>query len=99
MRKTIRFGYWVRSLEPQTQLIEIISRFGLKEFVTPFNRCLRCNASLESISKEAIIDRLEPLTVRYFEEFRICPNCDRIYWKGSHYERMVKLIDRVVGKS
>lgn len=99
MRKTIRFGYWVRSLEPQTQLIEIISRFGLKEFVTPFNRCLRCNASLESVSKEAIIDRLEPLTKRYFKEFRICPNCDRIYWKGSHYERMVKLIDRVEAKS
>lgn len=98
MRKTIRFGYWVRSLEPESQLIEIIRRFGLKEFIAPFRRCLRCNTSLRSVSKEVIIHRLEPLTIRYFEDFRICPICDQIYWKGSHYDRMVKLIDRVVAK-
>jgi uncharacterized protein with PIN domain len=51
------------------------------------------------ISKEAIVHKLEPLTKRYFDDFRICPECDQIYWKGSHYERMVRLIDRVLSNS
>ena len=99
MRKTIRFGYWVRSLEPEIQVTEIIRRFGLKELIAPFRRCLRCNSSLELVSKAAIIHRLEPLTKRYFDDFRICSGCEQVYWKGSHYERMVRLIDRAVAKS
>lgn len=96
MHKAIRFGYWVRSLEPEKQVTEIVHRFGLNEFIAPFHRCLRCNTSLQPVLKEAIIHRLEPLTKKYFDDFRICPGCDQIFWKGSHYERMVRLIDRVV---
>ena len=96
MRKTIHFGYWLRSLDPELQAREVIQRFGLKEFVAPFRRCLRCNASLTPVLKENIIDRLEPLTKKYFDDFRICPECDQVYWKGSHYERMLGLIDRLM---
>lgn len=99
MHKTIRYGYWVRALKPENQVTEIIHRFGLKELIAPFHRCLRCNISLQPVSKEAIVHKLEPLTKRYFDDFRICPECDQIYWKGSHYERMVRLIDRVLSNS
>lgn len=99
MRRSIQFGYWVRSLDAEFQTREIIQRFGLKDHITPFRRCLRCNALLEPISKEAIINRLEPLTKKYFDEFRICPDCDQVYWKGSHYERMLRLIDRLMIKA
>jgi uncharacterized protein with PIN domain len=44
------------------------------------------------VAKEAILDRLEPLTKLYFDEFQICPACQQIYWKGSHYEKMQKLV-------
>lgn len=96
MRKSIQFGYWVRSLDPELQVGEVIQRFRLKEYIIPFRRCIRCNASLIPVSKEAIINRLEPLTKKYFDDFRICPDCDQIYWKGSHYERMLRLIDRLM---
>lgn len=99
MRKTIRYGYWIRSLEPENQIKEILNRFGLGGLITPFQRCLRCNTSLRKVDKEAILHRLEPLTKKYYWEFRICPNCERIYWKGSHYERMQKLISRVTDKT
>lgn len=99
MRKTIRYGYSVRSLCPEDQIVEVIRRFGLTKFFIPFHRCLQCNTPLESIRKEVILHRLEPLTQKYFHEFRICPNCDRVYWKGSHYDRMVKLISRLVETS
>lgn len=93
MRKSIRYGYLIRSLEPDLQVIEIFNRFNLANVVDPFNRCLRCNTSLAHIDKEKIIHRLQPKTKKYFHEFHICPECDRIYWKGSHYEHMDQVIE------
>jgi uncharacterized protein with PIN domain len=95
MRKQIHWGYWVRSKYPEEQLREVIRKFRLLDLVTPFHRCLKCNTKLQRIQKEDIFERLEPLTQKYFEEFHICPGCDQIYWKGSHYERMQRLIERV----
>lgn len=95
MRKIIRYGYCLRALDPLEQLTEVIERFSLGDRIKPFHRCLRCNHPLEPVEKEKILDRLEPLTRKYFYEFHLCPACGQIYWKGSHFERMQELIKRV----
>jgi len=95
MRKVILHGYCLRSLESFEQLREVIGRFELENRVQPFHRCLRCNHPLQPVDKQIILDRLEPLTQQYFDEFHICPNCQQIYWKGSHYEQMLKVVERV----
>ena len=92
MRKVVVHGYCLRSLDPLEQLREVIQRFELKARIQPFRRCLICNHPLETIEKALILDRLEPLTREYFDEFHICPNCQQIYWKGSHFDKMRKLI-------
>jgi uncharacterized protein with PIN domain len=99
MRKTIRFGYLIRSLDPENQVLEIFQRFNLTDKITPFHRCLRCNNPLKPIEKDLIIHRLQPLTKKYFEEFHICPACHQLYWKGSHYDRMEKLIAKLIAAS
>jgi uncharacterized protein with PIN domain len=96
MRKAIIHGYCLRSLDSLEQLTEVIQRFELTKHIKPFHRCLRCNHPLEPVAKEAILNRLEPLTRLYFNEFQICPACKQIYWKGSHYERMEKLIEQII---
>jgi uncharacterized protein with PIN domain len=95
MRKAVAHGYCIRSLEPTEQLSEVIKRFDLTKSIVPFHRCPRCNHSLEPVAKEAVLDRLEPLTKLYFDEFQICPACEQIYWKGSQYERMQDLIEQL----
>jgi uncharacterized protein len=95
MRKVVLHGYCLRSLDPLEQLTEVIQRFELTNKIQPFHRCLRCNQPLEVVDKEAILDRLEPLTRQYFDQFHICPACGQIYWKGSHYERMESLVERI----
>ncbi len=95
MRKVVTYGYCLRSLNSMEQLTEVVQRFELKDRIIPFHRCVRCNHPLEPVSKEAILDRLEPLTRQYFDEFHICPACKQIYWKGSHYERMQRLIEQM----
>ena len=93
MRNQVRRGYWVRSKIPRQQIQEVVHRFVLAGQATPFRRCIRCNGLLQPVSKEEVLNRLQPLTRLYFDEFRICPDCDQIYWKGSHYERMRGFID------
>lgn len=95
MQKVITQGYCPRSLEPEVQFEEVMRRFDLTRWVRPFQRCLRCNALLQPVSKQAVLHRLEPLTKKYFDEFRICPDCNQVYWKGSHYEKMLNVIERL----
>jgi uncharacterized protein with PIN domain len=97
-RSLVTHGYFVREIDPDLQIREVISRLDLKGAIVPFQRCLKCNGALESIDKEAIIDRLEHDTSSYFDEFRICLSCSQIYWKGSHYERMQRFLDELLGK-
>lgn len=97
MRKIVTYGYCPRSSDPPEQLTEVVQRFELIKRITPFHRCLRCNHPLEPVAKEAVLHRLEPLTKLYFDEFQICPNCQQIYWKGSHYEKMQALVQKISG--
>ena len=86
--KQIVFGRHVRSVYPDDQLIEIIKFFGIEGPFKFFIRCLRCNKKLVPVNKKDILHRLEPKTKKYFDMFKICPQCRRIYWQGSHHEKM-----------
>ena len=99
MRKSVTDGYCLRSLDSFEQLTEVVRRFDLAHRAQPFHRCLRCNHLLEPISKDKVLDRLEPLTKKYFDVFHICPGCGQIYWKGSHFERMQKLVEQIAASS
>lgn len=93
----VTHGYHVRETDPERQVVEVLRRFDLFRAIAPFRRCLRCNGLLEPVPKEGVIDRLEPKTRQYYDEFSTCQGCGRIYWKGSHYQRMLSFIARVVG--
>ena len=94
-RSVVRRGACVRSDQPVEQLVEVARRFGLVDRWHPFGRCLRCNTVLVRAGREEVLDRLEPLTRIYYDDFRRCPGCGAVYWKGSHHVRMERLIDRV----
>ena len=97
-RKVLGRSYYVRAAEPAQQLIEVLREFELTSAITPFCRCMRCNALLRATQKESIRHRLLPETNSHFEEFNICPSCDRVYWRGSHYRRMQRFIESVMGR-
>lgn len=95
-RNIVIRGYYVRATNPRGQLAEVLQRFDLAGLIAPFQRCVHCNELLQPTRKELISDRLQPETKQYFEEFCTCPDCQRIYWKGSHYRRMQRLIESII---
>lgn len=88
MHSAVRYGYYVRSQDPLEQTLEVLRRFDLRSAIAPFSRCLRCNASLKSVAKKSVIDRLEPLTKLYYQKFRRCSSCGQVYWSGSHFSKL-----------
>lgn len=94
-RKKITYGRFVRAIHPEQQLKEIVCFFGLKGPFNTFSRCLRCNSDILNVEKEAILDRLEPKTKRYYSDFRICRSCNQIYWQGSHYEKLIAMLKNI----
>ncbi len=93
-QKAVKWGYWLRSQHANEQLEEVMRRFGLKDQAQPFKRCLTCNGNILQVEKDLVLERLPPKTKLYFDEFYQCACCDRVYWKGSHYERMQQYIEQ-----
>jgi uncharacterized protein with PIN domain len=93
MHKVITQGCLLRSLNPSEQLYQVVRRYGLVKWIRPFERCMKCNHPLEGVSKESVLEKLEPLTKKHYDEFKYCPSCNQVYWKGSHYEKMSRMIE------
>jgi uncharacterized protein with PIN domain len=93
--KSVTHAYFVRSQHPKEQIKEILKYFDLYQSIDPFNRCIKCNGQLEPVEKEKIIQQLEPLTIKYFNSFYRCNNCQCIFWEGSHFEHMQSFIQTI----
>jgi hypothetical protein len=94
-RSIVVYGYYVRETDPWRQLGEILRRFDLLDAILQFHRCTRCNAVLDPVDKASVEDRLSAETRRYYNVFRVCDHCGKIYWRGSHFERMDSFIDEL----
>lgn len=93
--KTVERGYWVRSLKLIEQLGEIFSRFNLFNNAQPFSRCIICNGEIKPIAKNLVSDKLPSNTKQFYDDFFQCQLCNKIYWKGSHYQRMLKFFEQL----
>lgn len=84
----VTHGQWIRSSNAREQVCEVLERFDLSSCMKPFTRCTVCNGMIRPVPKETVADRLEPRTLHCYDEFYRCASCGKVYWKGSHYQRM-----------
>jgi uncharacterized protein with PIN domain len=93
-RRGIDQGCYVRAQRPEAQLRDLFEHLGLAERARPFTRCLHDNAPLRSVAKGEVLDRLPPQVAATQDEFNTCDLCGRVYWKGSHWQRMRAVLAR-----
>ena len=96
MLRDISLGCYVHALKPDQQFVEIMSRLMLADSIRPFSRCLECNAPLQAIAKSQVLPRLPPTVQTSHEHFTHCALCDRVYWQGSHWQRMQHVLDAAI---
>ena len=85
----VKKGYYIRSQKPKEQLKEVINRFQLHSAIRFLCRCIACNSIIQEVEKKDVRKNLKRGTMIHFEKFFKCDSCGRIYWEGSHYDRMV----------
>lgn len=93
--KSVAKVYQVESSNAKEQLISVVKHFNLKPEIKPFTRCLVCNGILVEAGKKDVEKDLQEKTRLYYHDFLQCANCNQIYWKGSHYERMQQFIEEI----
>lgn len=94
--KKINHGYWIRATDSKKQLAEVIERFDLKNCLQPFTRCSECNGIIHPVDKHKIIHLLEQNTQQYYDDFYQCSICQKIYWRGSHFDNLWEFLDGVL---
>jgi uncharacterized protein with PIN domain len=94
--------HYVQATDSRAQLAEVLSQFNLREearlgsgFLT---RCLECNSPIIPVKPQYISDRVPADLLQRHSEFFLCPRCERVYWKGSHWERMKIWVRRTLGE-
>jgi len=95
-RSEVERGYWLRSQAPATQLLEVIEQFDLRSKIRAFSRCLICNGTIRRVQTSEVKKLLQPKTRRYYNEFYRCDSCGKLFWKGSHYQRMMREVETLV---
>jgi uncharacterized protein with PIN domain len=60
-----------------------------------FSRCPVCNEPLETLDRAAAEARVPAYVAQTHETFRICPACQRVYWRGSHWQQMEQQLARI----
>jgi uncharacterized protein with PIN domain len=61
------------------------------------SRCMECNGELEGVPPGAVAGRVPPGVIRGHEEFFLCKGCGRVFWRGSHWDRISGRLSRVFG--
>ncbi|MEK7431835.1 MAG: Mut7-C RNAse domain-containing protein [Cyanobacteriota bacterium] len=92
-RKNATHGYFVRNTDIKKQVIEIIKRFSLSSKIRAFSLCFECNNRLAIIEKETIKDKVPEKVYEEHNNFYECKKCNKIFWKGSHYTKMLNDIE------
>lgn len=80
----------------EEQLVQVIRSLHLKvDRKKMFTRCVECNTPIIKAEKEKVKARIPPYVYKTQTEFMRCPNCNKIYWKGTHWNLANRFLDKV----
>jgi uncharacterized protein with PIN domain len=104
MRKKITSGLLIKHLDIDKQISEVMNRFDLKNQCNPFSRCPQCNGKLKKINPkdrttQDIMAQIPAKVRQWCRQFNRCQTCGKLYWKGTHYDKLILKIQRYIENS
>ncbi|VWB87177.1 hypothetical protein BLA24064_04125 [Burkholderia latens] len=92
-RRAVMRGCYLHAQQPDAQLRELFTRLDLAPHMRPFRLCLRCNAPLHALAAADAAPRVPPGVRERHRRFAACDVCRRVFWEGSHWQRMRAVVD------
>lgn len=59
--------------------------------------CMLCSGVLDRVDKESVRDRIPPRTYRWLDEYYVCRGCGRLFWRGTHWQRIRSQLEKLCG--
>jgi uncharacterized protein with PIN domain len=84
----------VPHLPLEEQLRMVVEHFDLTRRPS---RCMECNGELKTVEPEEVSELVPPGVMEVRREFFLCKSCGRVFWHGSHWERIGGRLGRVFG--
>jgi len=81
----------IRDDDVTNQLRQVFAELGL-ELKEALTRCIECNSELQSRMPAVVAERVPPYVRRTQSRYSECPECGRIYWAGTHWQRMREVL-------
>ncbi len=72
------------------QMCEVEKRYSISKEMRLFTRCTECNSLLVDVPSEVVKDLVPERIFLSIDHFKRCPNCGRVYWNGTHVEKIKK---------
>ena len=88
-----------RDDDPRRQLLQVMKELSLDCRQMQFTRCLECNRRLKPRSKEDVKDLVPPYVFSTQTQYMQCPSCSRVYWQGTHWQRMKSALEEITAAS
>ncbi|MBP7738436.1 MAG: Mut7-C ubiquitin/RNAse domain-containing protein [Spirochaetes bacterium] len=97
MRKIVSRGLYVRNTDPELQIVEVLERLDLRRLCRPFTRCIECNGLIGPLDPgpAGVMELIPPGVRSWCREYYRCGGCGKIYWKGSHFEKLMKRVEAI----
>ena len=89
---------FLESEEWQEQIRQVMEHFNLRERVDPHTRCIDCNVVLKNLPKKNAKNLVSAFVFEQADSFALCPNCGRIFWRGTHFKDMEVQIQDILKK-
>jgi len=81
---------------PKDQLRQVARMMKIDQ-ERKFTRCLECNKLLVPRGKDEVRDIVPAYVFKTQSQYFHCPVCQRIYWRGTHWQRMNKEMEMLMG--
>jgi len=89
----------VRADDLEDQLIEVFTRLNLRPQATlEHARCSECNGALVDVTREEVSEVVPPHVLSTSHRFRRCAGCRRVYWPGSHGDKILERMSDIVAR-
>lgn len=96
LRFKLRPLVFIRDNDPYRQMIQVVRELKLGWCdLTPFSRCLECNEEILQVDRVTVAGRVPAYVWQRHHSFHACAKCGRIYWAGSHHDRMAQRLSAI----
>jgi len=71
-------------------------RFGVRLTLNPkLSRCPLCNTPLTPVGRREVSAMVPPAVLRRKRRFWVCRGCGKVYWRGSHWDKIKEVLRKV----